>query len=516
MDSKFISDEIHFHNLYNLISHKYRQRSPDVIIVSDDNALRFIREYGDEMFPGTPVVFTGINDYESILEDLPPNYTGIIEKLPVEENIDLIMGLHPSIDSIYLVTDDTYSGLAIRKQAEDLSKQYESRMEIRYPPPDLSSDEMIRDLENLPKNSIILFATYNTISDKGISYYNEHYIAALSNQDMFPVYAVMNPYNDYGITGGCQISTYDLGRQAAVSAKEILEGADPADIPVDTTPEFITAINYGHIPEFGLDNNGIPDDTVFFNRPSSMVTIPKGFLIAAIFLLLFLGSVLVIALIYNRSLKAAENELKETIEDKNFLLRENHHRVKNNLAIIGSLVAMQAINSDDKDTKQKLKDIGNRIYSMSIVHDNIYQSENISRINMHDVLLALGEKLIQDYSMGIAIDFEVKGEDCLISPEKAVPLSLAVNEIISNSLKFAFEENGSGKIMINYDCKDEVFRMTVSDDGKGIDKSVIEKQTESIGFDLIENLVSLQLNGTAEVNGDSGTTWTIQFPIKDE
>lgn len=513
MDSKTISDETHFRNLYNLLSYKLKDNSPGVIIVSDDNALRFIREYGDDLFPGVPVVFTGINDYDSVFENLPENYTGIVEKLPIEENIEFIMGLQPELGTLYIVTDDTYSGKIIREQAQNVTKKFDGGIEIMYPGRDLSPEEMLEDIGGLPDDSAIFFITYNTRNSYGDTLYSDIYIRKIATQERIPVYTATDQYNGPGIAGGYQVSPYELGKQASAIALKIIDGADPNDIPVETNQSYIVTLNYEDIMKYNLNDSCVPSGIQFFNKPSPMVSIPKNFAYAIIILFLSLAAILVISLTYNNRLKNTEIELKKSLDEKNVLLREIHHRVKNNLAVIGSLVGMQVINSTDAETKQKLRDVGNRIISMSIVYDNLYQSENLSGTNVRTVFTALTEKLIQDYSMGVEIAFEVNGEDCRINPEKAVPLSLVINEIIGNSLKFAFEGRRSGKITIDYNCTEDTFNMTVSDDGKGIDRSYIEGETESIGLNLIRNLVSLQLEGTAEVSSEGGTTWTISFPL---
>ena len=512
MDSKFISDDIHFRNLYNLYSYKLKGNKPGVIIVSDDNALRFMREYGDEMFPGVPVVFTGINDYDWILDDLPANYTGIIEKTPIEENIDLVLRLHPDLNTIYFVTDDTFTGKTVRRQTENITKKYEDRIEVRYSGQGLSTGEMLREVQELPDNSAVIFFTYSILNENGDKMYPDRYIITLMNQNRIPVYTVMDQYNKLGVSGGYQISAYELGKAASEKAMKIINGTDPNDIPVETETPSKIELNYDDIKKYDIKGGNIPPETEFFNKPSYMVAIPKNIATAIVILILSLAAILLISLFYNNRLKKTEIELKDSLDEKNILLREIHHRVKNNLAVITSLVEMQSMNSTETETKQKLRDMGNRIISMSIIYDNLYQSGNLSKINIRTVFMTLGEKLIQDYSMGIDVHFEVAGEDCLISPDKAVPLSLAINEIIGNSLKFAFAGKKTGEIRINYTCKDDILNIRIADNGIGIDRSYIEGETESIGLGLIRNIVSLQLNGTAEIRSDGGTIWIICFP----
>ncbi|WP_421908745.1 ABC transporter substrate-binding protein [Methanolacinia petrolearia] len=252
MDSKFISDDTHFRNLYNLYSYKLRDNRPGVIIVSDDNALRFMREYGDEMFPGVPVVFTGINDYDSILDDLPTNYTGIIEKIPIEENIDLVLRLHPDLNTIYFVIDDTFTGKTIRRQTENITKKYENRIEIRYSGQELSTGEILREVQELPDNSAVIFFTYSALNEKGDKMYPDRYIMTLMNQDRIPVYTVMDQYNDLGVSGGYQESAYELGKMASLMAMEIIKGTDPNDIPVVTDIPSKIELNYDDIKKYDI------------------------------------------------------------------------------------------------------------------------------------------------------------------------------------------------------------------------------------------------------------------------
>lgn len=512
LDSKFMSDESYFNALYNLYFYKYHDNMPDIIIVSDDNALRFILEYGDELFPGVPVVFTGINDYESILPELPENYTGIIERLPIGENIEYILTLQPSLDTLYIIVDTSFSGRVVRNQTEIISEKYSGRIDFMYPEPGQTVPEILEDLNELPENSAVLLITYNLIDPAGDIYYTDNYALAVSGQNAVPVYTPQDQYNHIGFTGGYQVSPFEMGRWASDAAVRILNGTDPGDIPVEMNPPYIKMLNFGHVGRFDFKESDIPVDVIYYNKPFSTITIPTDYAVATLVLVLSLTAILLISLVYNNRLKNAENSLRSSLDERSVLLREIHHRVKNNLSIISSIIAMQIISSKEKETQEKLNDVSNRIMSMSVVHDILYLSKDISRINVREIFTTLGEGLIRNYSIGFIVDFEVKGKECLIRPDQAIPVSLVLNEIINNSLKFAFEGRTSGKIEIEYWCTKDVFGMVVSDDGCGIPDSILSGEIESFGIDLIFNVVSMQLNGKAEVVTDEGTKWIISFP----
>jgi two-component sensor histidine kinase len=150
---------------------------------------------------------------------------------------------------------------------------------------------------------------------------------------------------------------------------------------------------------------------------------------------------------------------------------------------------------------------------MSIVHEKIRLSKDMIGIEAHELFTNLSSELIKNYYVGVNIDLIVNGEECLIRSDKAVPLCLVLNEIITNSLKFAFEGRQSGEINIDYSCNDGKFTMTISDNGKGIPEASIRGEIDSIGLNLIYNVVSLQLHGNTEVRSESGTKWLISFPI---
>ena len=235
---------------------------------------------------------------------------------------------------------------------------------------------------------------------------------------------------------------------------------------------------------------------------------------AVTIILLSLTAVPLVSLIYSNRLKKTEADLTKLTEERENLRIEINKSLNGTFAVISSMISMQILNSEKEETKQKLAEINDRIMSISLVHENLLQSKNSSKVNIHEVFTKLGERLIRIYVLGGDIGFEVKGEECFIEMTRAVPLCIVMNEIISNSLKFAFTDKISGKISVEYNCRNDKIELCVRDNGIGIPERLMCENQDSLGLNLIRNIVALQLNGSADLRTESGTKWLISFPVK--
>jgi two-component sensor histidine kinase len=221
-----------------------------------------------------------------------------------------------------------------------------------------------------------------------------------------------------------------------------------------------------------------------------------------------------VSLIYSSRLKKNEVYLTKLTEERETLRIDINKSLNSTFAVISSMISMQILNSEEEETKRKLAEINDRIMSISLVHENLLQSKSSSKVNVREVFTKLGERLIRIYVLGGNIGFEVKGEECFIEMTRAVPLCIVMNEIISNSLKFAFTEKISGKISVEYNCRDDKIELCVRDNGIGIPEHLMCESQDSLGLNLIRNIVALQLNGSADLRTKSGTKWLISFPIE--
>ncbi|MFH0788151.1 MAG: histidine kinase dimerization/phosphoacceptor domain -containing protein, partial [Pseudomonadota bacterium] len=215
------------------------------------------------------------------------------------------------------------------------------------------------------------------------------------------------------------------------------------------------------------------------------------------------------------SRKQAEDQLLVSLRDKDVLLREIHHRVKNNLQVIQSLLNLQARKIKDPLALEAFKESRDRIRSMSLVHEKLYQSPDLDRINMDDYLRNLSINLFHSYKVKEdRVNLKVEVEDVQVSIDKAIPLGLIVNELISNGLKHAFPGERAGEIRVGLVLVNEgMIRLTVEDNGIGFPREVDFRKTESMGFQVVTTLVR-QLKGTMGFHQEVGTGFQITLPRK--
>lgn len=199
--------------------------------------------------------------------------------------------------------------------------------------------------------------------------------------------------------------------------------------------------------------------------------------------------------------KNAENEL---------LLKEIHHRVKNNLEMVKSLIALQSAQLEDSATKDAMIASQNRVQSMGIIHQKLYQGENLGSIEMKDYFLNLSEGILDTFNADDKVKIECAMENLDLDVDTAVPIGLIVNELLTNALKYAFPENIEGKISISLEkTKDNHLKLKVSDNGIGKVKGLAPKGT-GFGTQLV-SLLTQQLNGKMTERSESGTLIEFDF-----
>jgi len=210
--------------------------------------------------------------------------------------------------------------------------------------------------------------------------------------------------------------------------------------------------------------------------------------------------------------KRTEEQLKKALHDNNILLREIHHRVKNNMQIISSLLRLQARNIKDKKLHEAFKSCQNRIRSMALIHEKFYQSEDLARIELDRYIHDVAIHLLQTYGIDQdAISLNMEMEVVHLDINKAVSLGLIINELLSNSLRHAFPDKTKGEIQIRlrkiFGTKTELI---ISDNGVGIPEDIDFSNTPSLGMLLVNDLVK-QIDGQIDLKREGGTSFRITF-----
>ena len=208
----------------------------------------------------------------------------------------------------------------------------------------------------------------------------------------------------------------------------------------------------------------------------------------------------------------ATEALKSSLEEKTVLLQEVHHRVKNNLSIVGSLMNLQAEKSADDYHKRLFIDCRNRLDSIAAVHELIYKAKSYSQLNFKEYLDQIIDHITSSYHSAKQISIEKGITDVHVDISTAIPLALIVNELITNAYKHAFSERNDGVIEISLLENNKKVFLTIRDNGQGFDQTSIP--ANSIGMDILNGLVE-QIEGTYDLKtGSSGTSYKISFSKK--
>ncbi|MBZ0203113.1 MAG: PAS domain S-box protein [Ignavibacteria bacterium] len=214
--------------------------------------------------------------------------------------------------------------------------------------------------------------------------------------------------------------------------------------------------------------------------------------------------------------KLYEQKISQSLKEKELLLKEIHHRVKNNLQVVSSLLKLQSGYVSDSHTLDILTDSQNRVKSMALVHQKLYQSKDYSKIDFSEYLKQLSVHLLNSFrTTSNSVELNVSSDNVFLSIDLAIPCGLIINELISNSLKYAFPVERKGIINVGVNSfNNNEYHITVQDNGIGFPKDINYRDTKSLGLQLVNTLVG-QIDGTISMDNHVGTSFKIGFSSKE-
>lgn len=211
--------------------------------------------------------------------------------------------------------------------------------------------------------------------------------------------------------------------------------------------------------------------------------------------------------------RRSEQRIRDLLEEKELLLREVHHRVKNNMSTMRSILSLQASGLGEGPAREVLKDSEKRLMSMMLLYDKLYQSTVMGLIRADDYLGVLLRDIVENSRRGIPISLTTEIQPIMVTARQMGPLGIIINELVSNAMKYAFLGRAEGSLRVAVVQEDDMIRLTVADDGVGLPHDIDARSSGGFGLQLVR-LLTEQLEGTMEVVSRGGTQWILRFPLE--
>ena len=312
MDSNDSFGDEHWQQLYNLYKDTYKNTKFDVVITLDDNAFKFLQQYGDALFPNTPVVFSGVNNFNKSMISDHPLFTGLAKSADIQSTIDIGLKLHPDTKQVFVILDKTSNAVSYKNIIEDLVPLYKDKVNFLF-----SDEENItkvkEQINNLPENTIIYFD--GTLKNDTGNYIPIEQSGDILFKDInIPMYSKDYIQINKESVGGMITEGSDLGKEIGKLALRILDGEKVSNIPVTEDSSHKYEFNYNKLKQFNIDMKDLPKGSQIVNEPPTSYSISKKLIIyitASIVFIIILAMIFVKFNIYKRRIcqkLLAENE----------------------------------------------------------------------------------------------------------------------------------------------------------------------------------------------------------------
>jgi two-component system, cell cycle sensor histidine kinase and response regulator CckA len=322
MDTKKIADDRYFEQLVDIYSRKYSTIHFDAILATDDNAFFFLRSHRDRLFPGTPVVFCGVNFFKPSYLEGVKGFTGVNEDADLKGAIDTALMLHPDTQEMVLITDFTETGQKISERFRELIPQYGNRVSFRLLD-NLKIEEIQGIVAGLQPGSLVLF-TFFFRDSAGVFYDYYESSELITGKARVPVYVAWN-YSMGHAVGGLMVNGFDQGRVAGEFAQRILNGEPVDSIPVVMESPNRFVFDFKQMERFGIKASNLPKGSTIINEPSSIYEINKVTARSLVGGIGVIGIAMAMLLLNVRRRRKAEAAFRAS--------EKNYHTLVNNLRV---------------------------------------------------------------------------------------------------------------------------------------------------------------------------------------
>ncbi|MCX7788167.1 MAG: ATP-binding protein, partial [Spirochaetes bacterium] len=488
-----------------LLRSKYKADPPDVVVTSDDNALDFALGLRKEIFPHAPIVFCGVNYYHPNRLRGEKNITGIAENFNIPRTFDLILTLHPKLSYIAVVSDSTETGRYNTARLMQVIHNYENEVKFLFLL-ERTKEELERELRALPPNGVVLNLSFWRDRSGRVLTYQES-LSFLAETAPCPIYTLWDFMVNFGTVGGYVADGRMQGKLAAELALQVLWGISADSIPVVTESPNSYYFDYRALERWNIPLDALPEGSVIINRPRETF---YQFVLYFWISLAIAGGLAFLAV----SFFLQRRELQRMLQEREILLKEIHHRVKNNLQVVSSLLNLQKDTMFDPRDVSYLENCRTRVQSMALIHENLYKSTHLDRIQIEPYCRELFSQMEQIYSLrsqGIYLETQI--QDIQLGLNESIPFGLLLVELVSNAIKHGVsKEGGTINVSVRKETSEKKMILEVKDSGRGFPEGFNPYESESLGLQLVFSLVD-QLGGQIEWRNEEGLRAIVQFPL---
>jgi signal transduction histidine kinase/ABC-type uncharacterized transport system substrate-binding protein len=313
MDTKRCAEDEYFSQLCDLYAYKYSNVKFEIIISSDDSAFEFLKANRDKLFPGTPVVFCGVNYFDPESIKGYTQFTGVNEAVDIRLTLETALKIHPGTKKIYYISDDTNTGRKIKDKLSEAIPSFANRLEF-ISLCDMEMAQILDAVSKLPGDSLILYALF--FKDKAGAFFEyDESMSMIAAKASVPIYGVWDFNLGYGMVGGMLTSGYYQGKEAAKIARRILKGENADSIPVVMKSPNKFMFDYTQLEKLGIRSSQLPAKSIIINQPHSFYEEHKRLFVAILAVILIQGLVIVL-LVHNKRLLCAEQKKSRMLQKR--------------------------------------------------------------------------------------------------------------------------------------------------------------------------------------------------------
>lgn len=494
----------------NLID-KIRKADADIVVFLFHGLHQFVYDHRDRFDRGLIKIFIpAVESFQDRLREIPNSY--IIKSSSgraMERTLGLIRQMLPGLEHLYITAGSGTSDLPFVHQARGIIGKDAEPIDTEFLIGE-NFETLLSKLRTLPGKSAIFYLPMNRDKDDNVIPGNSVFPAYASAASA-PIFVFTDTFLGLGVVGGDITSAEVYASYTADAVKKIISG----DPPRATEDDFPTKamFDWQMLQKWGIDASRLPPGAAFINREYSFFELYwRETILAGALFILQSALIIVLILLFAKS-KKLQGNLMRSVGEKELLLREIHHRVKNNMAIILSFIDMQASKEESKGMGDSLIALKNRIHSMALIHEQIYNEDDLTRIDYEDYFTKLVHGVVASYGCSNKVHIELSIAKLELPLDRVINLSIIVNELVTNSIKHALPATESLTIGMRLDHKPDrkLITLRVYDDGPGFpDLERVQADAGSIGIITVDALVS-QIRGRIARSNDPGASTYIEF-----